>query len=239
MKKAILIQSRLSSKRFPKKMLQLINGVPLVEFVYRRCCRSSGADVVSVITSADPTDDELSEYCSGRGIDVFRGSLHNVLKRYIDAAAFYEAPLLSRVCGDSPFVDVTLIDAMFQMIENECLDYVAPNKETCIAGLDSEVVTLSSLKRVLEGDVASDELEHVTLHIKNNREMFKARLLEVNLRPTSLSNVSLTVDYPEDMTFCCAIAEMLGGRFDFSSSEILQIVHSNGFRNHYGGGYGL
>lgn len=165
MKKAILIQARLSSSRFPKKMLNLISGIPLVEYVFKRCSISSKADIVSVITSDDKSDDELFDYCVSRKIQVYRGTLYNVLNRYIKAAEFYNSDIICRVSGDSPFVDVELIDRMFQIIENEKLDYLAPDKSKCIAGLDSEVITLNALKKSINISLSDYELEHVTVYI--------------------------------------------------------------------------
>jgi len=75
----------MSSDRFPGKMLEELGGVPLVEYVYRRCGTSNAADVI-VATSADPSDDRLYSYCADRGIGIMRGSLDNVLARYIEAA---------------------------------------------------------------------------------------------------------------------------------------------------------
>ena len=85
MNNAILIQARLSSSRFPKKMLENIGGITLMEYVYKRCKNSMRADRVIVITSNNKTDDELYRLCLDKNILVFRGDLENVLKRYIDA----------------------------------------------------------------------------------------------------------------------------------------------------------
>ena len=109
-KKGILIQSRLSSSRLPKKMLMDIGGYKLVEFVYKRAILSTQSDMVAIITSTHRSDDELYEFCKAKNIPVFRGSLDNVLERYIEASDFFELDIVVRVCGDSPFVDVDYID---------------------------------------------------------------------------------------------------------------------------------
>ena len=91
MKKAILIQARMSSNRFPEKMMAEIGGKPLVHHMYDRCNESLYADTVSIITSRDKSDDKLFKYCINKKIPVYRGSLNNVLKRYIDALEFFLA----------------------------------------------------------------------------------------------------------------------------------------------------
>lgn len=222
--KAIFIQARLSSKRFPGKMLDLIGGIPLVQFVYKRCKRSSLADMVAVITSNNKSDDQLADYCRSCHMEVFRGPLDNVLSRYILAAEHYYAKTICRVCGDSPFVDTELIDHMFRLMENEVFDYMAPDKNNCIAGLDSEIVTLSSLKRSLQFSAKDKDLEHVTSIIRERPKDFRSSILNIDLKPRLLNGVSLTVDYPEDLVFCNKICDSIAADFLFKSADILDLL---------------
>src|SRR5574344_61029 len=113
MKKAILIQATLSSTRFPNKVMCELNSYSLIEYIYTRCKQTKIANQVIVITSIDSTDDPLYNLCIQKQISVFRGNLHDVLYRYIDAAEFHKIDVICRVCGDSPFVDIEAIDKMF------------------------------------------------------------------------------------------------------------------------------
>lgn len=221
---AILIQARSSSKRFPGKMLSpIVDNIPLVEFVYKRTSLSKRANAVAVVTSTHETDDELFAYCANHGIEVFRGSLANVLDRYIKAAEFFKADVICRVCGDSPFVDVELIDRMLKIQAEEGLDYVAPDKSTCIAGLDSEVVTLSALRRSVK-EATAEEAEHVTLFLKNNKEKFKTKFIDAGMRPAGMADASLTVDYPKDLEYCGKVARLLGKGYDFQTKDIFGLL---------------
>ena len=224
MKKSILIQSRLSSQRFPKKMMEELGGIPLAEFVYRRCATSKKTDLTAILTSDNDSDNELFDYCVSRDIPVFRGSLDNVLERYVRAAEFYGSSLICRVCGDSPFVDIELADSMFELLEKGELDYISPDKRSCVAGLDSETVTLDALKRSLAASASRDEFEHVTLHIKNNAKNFRTRYVKADLSPDGLDGASLTVDYPKDLALCNRILKKAGNGFSFRSADILDIL---------------
>lgn len=224
MKKAVLIQARLSSARFPNKMLSPLGGMPLVEFVYRRCGNSAETDIVAVITSEDKSDDPIFDHCVRNKMEVYRGPLDNVLERYIRAAEYYNSKIICRVCGDSPFVDTELMDGMFKVIEERDLDYVSPVKGTFIAGLDSEIVTLNALKKSLNSRASREELEHVTLYIRNNIGDFKAASVDAKLKPDKLRDVSLTVDYPKDLVLCNEILDAVDEGRCFSSSDILKIL---------------
>ncbi|KWT78303.1 cytidylyltransferase domain-containing protein [Candidatus Magnetominusculus xianensis] len=227
MKKAVIIQARMSSSRFPAKMMSVLAGVPLVRFVYERCLNSKEADIVAVATSNDPSDDKLYEYCRAEGIPVFRGSLDNVLERYVRAAEFYGADVVCRVCGDSPFADPALSDNMFNILDAEGVDYAAPVSGTYIAGLDSEVIRVSTLNMALRHAADSYELEHVTPYIKKNAGIFKIKLIDVNLRPNELSGLVLTVDYPGDLDICSRIAALLGQGYNFTSHDIFDALLYN------------
>lgn len=231
-KKAILIQARLSSKRFPGKVLKKIAGMPLIEYIYKRCLHARLADEVIILTSVDKRDDRLSKFCRVKNIPVFRGDLNNVLRRYIRAASENNVGIICRVCADSPFVDIRLIDKMFKAVEREGLDYFSVNKEKCISGLDSEVVTLEALRKIQGNKPSREELEHVTLYIKNRRNQFKVRFRDERLKPGFLAQESLTVDYPKDLVFCNKIARRLNGRRNFTSSDIFDILKRNKSLSH-------
>ena len=78
MYKVIMIQARMSSLRFPGKMLMELSGATLIEYVYNRCACSKLADSVVVITSNNNSDNVLYDKCIGKNIPVYRGSLNNV-----------------------------------------------------------------------------------------------------------------------------------------------------------------
>jgi len=223
MNKAVLIQARLSSARFPQKMLENIGSVTLLEYVYKRCQTSAKTDEVVVVTSNKKSDDELYALCLDKDIPVFRGDLDNVLKRYIDAADEYNVDLICRVCGDSPFVDIEAIDEMFHYFEkNSNLDYTATTNS--LNGFMSEIVTLDILKKIYNEPLNKEDKEHVTKYIRDNHSKFNTKEFNLNLKPLGLKKFTLTIDYPEDIVIARNIADNLNG-FDFSSGDIIKILN--------------
>ena len=144
-KKGIFIQSRMTSSRLPGKMMKPFCGIPLVEYVYRRCLTARDVDVIAVLTSTELSDTILYDYCRKMNIPVFRGDLNNVLHRYIEAANYYHVDYVCRVCGDSPFVDTAMIAPMFHEIAFSSHDYIS--LAGCIDGFFSEIVSTSTLKK--------------------------------------------------------------------------------------------
>ncbi|NOX16284.1 MAG: hypothetical protein GXP61_09755 [Epsilonproteobacteria bacterium] len=221
MNNAILIQARLSSSRFFKKMLEDINGISLVEYVYNRCKQSKLADQVVVITSNEKSDDELYALCVEKNMDVFRGELDNVLKRYIDASNYFGIDIICRVCGDSPFVDVEAMDNMFLFFENSSIDYISITNS--LNGFMSEIFSLKLLNKVYNEELSEEDKEHVTKYIRDNISRFKTKLLDLGLKPKELEKFTLTIDYPDDLVIAKKIARNLNN-FEFTSCDIINIL---------------
>lgn len=216
----------MSSSRLPKKMLMKLGNGTLIEYVYNRCKQAKLSDDVIVITSDDKSDDDLFRICKEKKIPVYRGSLNDVLKRYIDASNNFDVELICRVCGDSPFVDVSAIDSMFgTMMKNKHLDYISTVNS--LNGFMSEVLTLKVLKNINDKKLYAEDREHVTKYIRDNMANFKVKKLELDLRPVELEKFTLTIDYPEDLIIAQNIVKHLNG-FKFSSDDILKILKNIG-----------
>jgi spore coat polysaccharide biosynthesis protein SpsF len=97
-----LIQARMSSSRLPGKVLEPLQGLPLIVYMARRAARARHLDSVQVVTSTDASDDALADAVAAAGLRVFRGDLNDVLKRYADAAAACDAAEVVRLTGDCP-----------------------------------------------------------------------------------------------------------------------------------------
>jgi spore coat polysaccharide biosynthesis protein SpsF (cytidylyltransferase family) len=222
MKNVILIQARLNSNRFPNKMLEKIENITLVEYVYLRCKQVTNTDKVAIITSINKSDDKLYNLCIRKNIPVFRGDLDNVLQRYIEASEYFKSNVICRVCGDSPFVDVEAINTQFNMFQqNNELQYSTTTNS--LNGFMSEVMTLDVLKKIYKQNLDTSHKEHVTKYIRDNISKYNTLELNLNVRPKELCKYTLTVDYPQDIKIIKKIVEFLTG-FNFTSKNVLHIL---------------
>ena len=57
-----IIQARTNSKRFPKKVLHLIKGRPLIQHVVERVKKSKSVTDIIVATSKNKSDDNLVSF---------------------------------------------------------------------------------------------------------------------------------------------------------------------------------
>ena len=77
----VIVQARLSSKRFKNKVLSQIYGAVLIQHIINRLKKSKKIKEIVVSTSKNKTDDKLIKYLKKSNIRYYRGDLYNVSKR--------------------------------------------------------------------------------------------------------------------------------------------------------------
>ena len=197
MRTVAVVQARMSSSRFPGKMLALLNGLPLLVFVCRRVAEAKRVNLVVVATSDQPDDDPLADAAGAAGFRVHRGSLTDVLQRFTEAARDAAADVVVRITGDCPLVDPEVIDAMVGAF-NPTVEYLSNvSPPTFPDGLDVEVIRMGSLERALRESTRPHDREHVTTFLRDNPALFPAAPYACPLG--DFSRFHWSVDRPEDL----------------------------------------
>ena len=135
-----ILQARMSSTRLPGKVMKPLAGRPMIERQLERLRRCSTLTRIIVATSLDASDDPLAAHLNGIGVDTFRGSLHDVLGRYLGAAqAFDLVGDLVRLTADCPLADPGVIDDCVRRRADLGVDYCSNGRRrTYPHGLDVE-----------------------------------------------------------------------------------------------------
>ncbi|WP_411287572.1 cytidylyltransferase domain-containing protein, partial [Phenylobacterium sp.] len=103
----------MSSTRLPGKVMEPVMGEPMIGRQVERLRRAARIDRLVVATSAESGDDVLADYCHGLGLEVFRGSLSDVLDRFRGALdRFPDAQTAIRLTADCPLADWTVTDRL-------------------------------------------------------------------------------------------------------------------------------
>ncbi|HIJ93313.1 MAG: NTP transferase domain-containing protein [Rhodospirillales bacterium] len=118
-----LIQCRMSSARLPRKAAEDLSGRPVIEWVIGRAKRAGKLDKVVVATSKSVEDDWLREKAESHGLEAIRGSLDDVLSRYVTALQRFPARAVVRITGDNPLTDPGLVDGLVDHFNAERPDY--------------------------------------------------------------------------------------------------------------------
>lgn len=194
----ILVQARMSSGRFPGKVLAPLSGRPVIAHVLARASEALGRERVILVTSDDATDDPLAVYVTETlRMTVFRGSLEDVVGRFRGCLRAHPCEWFVRISGDSPAIDPDLVRWMVDRVSDD-LDLLTNVAErTFPPGESIEVVRTRSFLDRLPESLTSDEREHVTQHFYRYPKRYRIR--NVAAAEPLLSGRRLVVDTQEDL----------------------------------------
>ncbi len=220
MRTLAILQARMSSTRMPGKVLAPLAGKPAIIRQLERIQRATTLDGIVVATSTDPSDDELVEVLREADIDVVRGSLDDVLARFIVAMDDYPSQAIVRLTADCPLTSPAVIDRVVDHFWATEADYASNTmRPTYPDGLDVEVVKAKVLRQVAAEATDPPEREHVTLGVYRRPDRYR---IENVAGESDLSHLRWTVDTPEDYRFVSQVYETLYLRNpSFDVNEIL------------------
>jgi 3-deoxy-manno-octulosonate cytidylyltransferase (CMP-KDO synthetase) len=126
MKTAIIIPSRLGSTRLPRKPLYLIDGMTLIERVYRQCKKASGIDMVVVATDSDEIAQHVNSF--GAGAIMTPENCANGSERVSYAAKHLseDFEIIINVQGDEPLIEPSIIEQLAKSFEDENVMIATP-----------------------------------------------------------------------------------------------------------------
>lgn len=218
-----ILQARVSSSRLPGKVLRPILGRPMLARQLERLRRSRRIEKLLVATSDDPSDQPIAELCAAEAVACVRGSLHDVLDRYYQAAKPLAPAHVVRLTGDCPLTDPELIDAVVEFHLRGGYDFTSNAIEPSFPdGLDVAVFRYRLLEHAWQGATLASEREHVTLFMRRQPERFRIGAYKGS---PDRSQMRWTVDEPADLAFVTAVYERLyPGKPDFGSGDIYQLL---------------
>lgn len=234
MKIGLILQARMTSQRLPAKMLRLVGGKPLLQHVYNRVKAVSGLSSIVIVTSRDPSDDLIVNYCNQNKIQVYRGDLHNVAGRFLSAINHYQFGAFVRVSGDSPLIDSHLIDQAITHFLESKYDIVSNVYERTFPRGQSVEVVKSDVFKQAYPFFQGDDYEHVTSYFYRNWNRFSAYSMKAS---ENYSAINLCVDVEEDLRCFQKILKEVGSAEHLSWQRLValyqkvnqsqQIAHEN------------
>jgi len=197
MKTVAIIQARMSSSRLPGKVMMELAGKAMIWHIWARAKRCKEVEEVIVATSEDKSDDILEDYCKREGIICVRGSLGNVLERFMKVVKLYPCKYVVRITGDCPLIYPEFIDAQVKALKEFDGDILCGDSPSSV--LEGQGVTsFRALNYVYENSKDKDDLEHVASpFLSKHPELF--RVVELSFpRELCVENLRLTVDTAKD-----------------------------------------
>lgn len=202
MKALVIVQARMGSSRFPGKSLALLDGKPILWYLFRQLSFCRKIERAILATSDRPQDDPLVDYATKEGWNVFRGDEMDVLSRYHGAArafgAVAETPIV-RCTGDDIWPDPGLVDALVDTYESAApyVDCVCTDRsERMPYGADLELWPFRVLERAVVETFDPYDHEHVSSYILKDPVRFPRIELAISVK---MKSVSLSIDRLEDL----------------------------------------
>lgn len=223
---ALVVQARMGSSRLPGKVLTPVLGRPLLSYELERLRDVQGVAFRVVATTLDASDDPVARLAEDEGFIAVRGSVLDVLDRFVQAAETTGADTIIRATADCPLIDPDVIDVVVaRFLEGEW-DYVSNTlRRTYPRGLDVEVMRAGVLIELSNGANSRAEREHVTPFIYSHPERFSIGQVQQDY---DASGERWTVDVPEDVDLVRRIIEALyPAKPAFRMRDIISLLDAN------------
>ncbi len=215
-----IVQARMSSTRFPGKVMSSISGKSMLEFQLERIKLCESIDEIIIATTQNKSDDVIDELGRKLSIKVYRGAEEDVLSRYVEASKLTNAEALVRLTADCPLIDPAILKKVIDAFKFNNADYVSNiNPPSYPDGLDVEVFSKEILCKANDLCKEAAQREHVTPWIINNKKIKKINISNSQ----DLSHLRWTVDYPEDLELIKKIINKFNSNINFSWLEVLNL----------------
>ena len=172
-------------------------GKPMLWHIVERARAAKNVGEVIVATSIEPTDDAIQTFCCESLIPCFRGSLINVLSRYLEILELKPYEYFVRVTGDCPLIDPNFIDLQIAALHATGGDQIWLSSATPVLS-GQGVHSTKSLVKVASLTTNVDDYEHVgSRYFAEHPDQFQIIGLDP---PEDLAKAKwrVSVDEPED-----------------------------------------
>lgn len=192
------IQARLSSSRFPGKVLAPLCGIPVIQHLLETVSSVDGITSAIVLTSTEASDDRLVQYLESNHWPVFRGPLLDVFQRFQTCASQFDVDWILRLCADSPLLRPQVIRQILDQSQTTDCDVITTRFSPPFPkGQNAELIRRSTLLSVVPDDLNESDREHVTPWFYRNPERY--RIVNARQVDFDLPGNEFTVDTRDDL----------------------------------------
>ena len=227
----IFIPARLGSKRLPKKHLKEINGIPIIKYLLERLKSCKSINKIIVCTTNLEQDNELVKYLHKEDVLTFRGSEHDILDRFLEAAKQFNTEAIVDVEADKIYTDPRYVELISTELQNTKIDFITGNNslykfepEFGFHGFMPAGITVKSLKKICDLKKTNNTETGYKEFFTENKFIKKKFLLPEPdiLIPTDFR---FSLDYLEDFELAKIIFSRLNN--SFNTKKLLNFIKEN------------
>ncbi len=219
-----IIQARTGSTRFPKKVLKLINGRPMLWHLIERVKKSCLKNKIIVATTKNPQDKVIINLAKTCRVSYFAGSEDDVLSRFYEASIKFGADAIVRISSDCPLICPEVIDAIVSFYKEHVKKYDLVLLKGYPLGFGTELFSFKALEETWKAAKLISDREHVSLFMKKHPNRFRVGYVKYS---NNYSNMAIGgVDYQEDFEFISEVFHSLQkeGKEGLTVQEIVNLV---------------
>lgn len=231
------IEARMTSSRFPGKVLMEINGKPVLQILIERLSKSGYIDEIIIAATNRSEDDPIEELGKKLGIFTFRGSEDDVLGRVVRAVESVNGDVIVEITGDCPLIDPEVVDSVIEKYLSEDIKYdyvtnigyVGDSIREIPIGMDVRVFSFHDLKEISEITSDPEDREHVSLYFfRTGKDKYKLLNIDTPGKWKRDYNPRLCLDTKEDFELIKNIYESLSSFNEyFTLEDILNYLDKN------------
>lgn len=228
----VIVQCRLSSSRLPGKALLKLGDKTVLDWVLA-AMHKVHADYYYVATD-EASYEKILPVCERNNFNCFKGSLSDVLKRFVDLLNTVKVNTVIRATADNPFL-------FYEAAEESVIEFEEKNKkgQRCdyltYSGLPHgcgvEIFRADSLKKGAEQTVDSYDHEHVGPTLYNHRDVFNCDFVPAPIK-YKFPELRATIDTYSDYLRAAAVVQYLGlQETPYTYQKILEALNSKQVKN--------
>lgn len=219
--KSVFIIARLGSKRLPNKHILKIKGKYCIEYVIERAKLVKNADNVVLTTTNLTEDDVLERMANYHSINVFRGSVDDIISRCYYAAKKFNVDFFVVAGGDNLFSEPELLDLAILQHNKTNADLITWENTGLICGSFNYGIKTEALERIIKTKKTTDT-EMMSVFFNQNFKVEKlANIPSIYKR----NDIRATMDYIEDYEFFKKVINLATDHT--SLKHIINIIDEN------------
>lgn len=220
----------MGSSRLPGKAIKKISNKTIIELIFERLKNISNIDKIILVTGSIEQNKPLIDEAQKINLDYFCGNEENILDRFYNASKKFPSDNIIRVLADCPLIDFELIDSSLKIFQKNNFDMLSiARKRTFPHGLDFEIFKKNALEiswkdklnEIGNIDKFLTTFINPVKHLLEDKKFINYDLINNE----NLSNIRLTVDFPEDFELVSKIYEELYHKNSkFTLKDILELL---------------
>ena len=224
-----IVQARVSSRRYPGKMLKYLGNKMIIEWVISRLKKSKKIKKIVLASSSNKEDKIFVGIAKRCKIDFFLGDEENVLKRYFEVARKFNIKNILRVCADNPFISASEIDLLIKSFFENKRNYSFNNRNfqkfKYADGFGAEIIAFEDLEAIYKKAFLKKHKEHVTSYLWENYKNYKLTPAKTGI-PKNKRYLRVDIDTEKDLIMLNDFVKRFSINVETNLKEIINCLHS-------------